>query len=288
MTANKMIDIDNFEKIKEIQISIEKHKDFSLISKDYAQGLWEMYTSNSSFFNYFLKKERVITFNLLMSYILSDGIASLSEFYALCGEKKFSGKNNAISFVDYMVHSGRVVFIKGNDRRRKTPALTEKGRKDLDYLFLKKLTPLSIYDSTIDCNLLLTDDFYRNYYSKHSLTMFMSWRDDLDLTFFDKQHLLNIQSKSAGLILLMKILLDVRSGEVSAENRGKGSYFKSLSSQLGASPSHTLNLIGLLVEGGLVEKVGVDYIIKDELVVGIEHIISLNLAINYYLIKRKA
>lgn len=54
-----------------------------------------------------------------MSYIFSDGVSSLSEFYTLCKKNKYSGKNNAINFVDYMVHSGRVVLLKSGDRRKK-------------------------------------------------------------------------------------------------------------------------------------------------------------------------
>ncbi len=182
--------------------------------------------------------------------------------------------------------AGQVIFIRGGDRRRKILALTEKGRKDLDYLFLKKLAPLSIYDSTIDFSSLLTDDFYRSYYNKENIALVTSSRNDYDSTFFDNQHFLEIQSKSAGLIILMKILLDIRKGNVNIGGQLNGSYFKTISSKVGASSSHSLNLIALLVEGGAVEKIGADYVIKDELLNGIEKIISLNLATNYYLIKK--
>ncbi|HFJ8954134.1 TPA: hypothetical protein ACGWHD_002942 [Serratia liquefaciens] len=278
--------INRFNEIIEIQVSIQNHKDFSLMTQVFAEGLWEMCASNSSFYNYFFKKERIITFNLLMSLVLSNGISSLSEFYTLCGKNKISGKNNTIGFVDYMVRTGRVVFIRGGDRRRKTLALTEKGRKDLDYLFLKKLAPLSIYDSTIDCSSLLTDDFYRNYYKKKNLVWVTSSRHNFDSTFVDSQHFLEIQSKSAGLFFLMKILMDVRKCNVKVGERLSGSYFKTISSKVGVSPSHSLNLIALLVEGGAVEKIGVDYVIRDELLKGVEHIISLNLAVNYLIIKK--
>jgi hypothetical protein len=271
-------------KIVDIQESIKNHKHFNLMTRDFAEGVWEMYTSNSSFFSYFLKKERITTFNLLMSYIFSDGVSSLSEFYNLCEKNKFSGKNNAIDFVDYMVHNGRIVFTKGNDRRKKIPKLTKKGREDLDYLFLKKLKSLSLYDSTIDCKFLLSDVFYKNYFSKRNFEIFNALREELDLTFFDKKYLLEIQSKSAGLTMLMKILLDVRYGDVNIGNPVSSSYFKNFSHEMGISISHVQNLVVLLVEGGGVEKIGVKYIIREKLVKGIEHVISLILAMNYFFI----
>jgi hypothetical protein len=280
--------MERSNKIIDIQESIRNHKHFNLMTHDFAEGVWEMYTSNSSFFTYFLKKERITTFNLLMSYIFSDGVSSLSEFYHLCDKNKFSGKNNAIDFVDYMVHSGRVFFIKGNDRRKKIPKLTKKGREDLDYLFSKKLNPLSLYDSTIDCKFLLSDGFYKSYFSKLNFEIFNALRWELDSTFFDKKYLLEIQSKSAGLTMLMKILLDIRYDHVNIGSPVRISYFKNLSYDMGISISHVQNLVMLLMEGGGVEKIGVKYVIKGELVKGIEHVISLILAMNYFFINFSA
>ncbi|HAT4518950.1 TPA: hypothetical protein I9281_003919 [Serratia marcescens] len=150
---------------------------------------------------------------------------------------------------------------------------------------MKKLTPLGFYDPTIDCNFLLNDDFYKKYFSKHNFEIFNSLKEKLDLTFFDKNYLLEIQSKSAGLTILMKILLDIGCGYISIGKPVSISYFKNISREMGISNSHVQNLVMILVDGGGVEKIGMKYIIKEELIKGIEHVISLILAMNYFFIK---
>jgi DNA-binding transcriptional regulator YhcF (GntR family) len=107
----------------------------------------------------------------------------------------------------------------------------------------------------------------------------------LDLVFHDKQQLLDIQSKSAGLILLMKIFLNIRNGELKIGEEINSLFFKNLSREIGISISHTRNLITLLVDGGFIEREnGVSYVIRDSLIKGIEEVISLQLASDYYFI----
>ncbi|HAT4518952.1 TPA: hypothetical protein I9281_003922 [Serratia marcescens] len=277
----------NKAEIDKLQIDIKNDEYFGLITKSYAEGLWETHTSNILFFNYFLKTERVTTFHVLMRCIFSCGTFSLSEFYSFCSENKISGKNNAIRFVDYLVHAEIIMLIKMNDRRRKKIVLTEKGKRYLDRFTLKTLNPLAIYDPEINCSLLLTDCFYKDYYSSHNINDCISWKAHLDSTFFiDKKQLLDIQSKSAGLIFLMRIFLDVGSGELKVGEEIKNSFFKNLSLKIGISNSHARNLVALLTDGGFIEKKSsVSHLIKDELIIGIEEIISLHLASDYYFIR---
>ncbi|HAT4518961.1 TPA: hypothetical protein I9281_003931 [Serratia marcescens] len=277
--------MNNTNEINSLQADIQRHKDFSMISKAYAEGLWEIHTSNALFFNYFLKKERVTTFHVLMCYIFSCNKASLSDFYALCSEEKFSGKNNAIKFLDYLEYAGIVMIIKMSDRRRKKVVLTEKGREYLNHFTLKTLTPLAIYDPEIDCTLLLTDGFYRAYYSDKNLNECISWKLDLNSNYINKPQLLEIQSKSGGFIFLIKILLDIRNGVVKFGERVKGLFFSNLSQEIGSSLSQVQNLVTLMVDGGFIERSGASYLIKDELIKGIEYVISQLLASDYYFIR---
>jgi DNA-binding transcriptional regulator YhcF (GntR family) len=275
----------NKNEIEKFQADIKNNENFGLITNNYALGLWETHTSNVLFFNYFLKKERVSAFHVLMCCIFSYGTFSLSEFYSFCSENKISGKNNAIRFVDYLAHADIISLVKMNDRRRKKIVLTEKGREYLDRFTLKTLKPLSIYDSAIDTNVLLTDCFYKHYYNNYNINTCLSYKSDLDLVFHDKQQLLDIQSKSAGLILLMKIFLNIRNGELKIGEEINSLFFKNLSREIGISISHTRNLITLLVDGGFIEREnGVSYVIRDSLIKGIEEVISLQLASDYYFI----
>jgi hypothetical protein len=271
--------------IDKLQADIKNDESFDIITSNYAEGLWETHTSDVLFFNYFLKKERVSTFHVLMCCIFSRDTFSLSDFYSFCSENKISGKNNAVKFVDYLAHAKIIKLEKMDDRRRKKIVLTEKGKKHLDRFTLKTLEPLSIYDSAINCNLLLTDCFYKYYYSNHNVNACISYKSDLDLKFNYRQQLLDIQSKSAGLIFLMKILLNVRSGKLKTGEEIKSLFFKNLSREIGISISHTRNLVTLLADGEFIEiKGGISYLIKDNLIKGIEEIISLHLAADYYFI----
>jgi DNA-binding MarR family transcriptional regulator len=277
--------MENINEINSLQADIQRHKDFSMISKAYAEGLWEIHTSNALFFNYFLKKERVTTFHVLMCYIFSCNKSSLSDFYSLCSEKKFSGKNNAIKFLDYLEYAGIVMIVKMSDRRRKKVVLTEKGRGYLNHFTLKTLTPLAIYDSEIDCNLLLIDGFFRAYYSNKNINECISWKVDLNFNYIDKPQLLEIQSKSGGFIFLMKILLDIRNGMVKVGEEIKSLFFSNLSREIGISLSQVQNLVTLMVDGGFIERRGGSYRIKDGLLKGIEYVISQFLASDYYFIR---
>jgi predicted transcriptional regulator len=277
----KVISMDVLEdKIRAIHLSIRNSRDFELISNVYAEGVWKLHISNPSFFNYLLKRDKLVTLSVLMNYIFSGDIASLTELYDFCGENKISGKNNVVRLMDYMVHSGWVCLIKEKDRRRKTPVLTEKGRRGVDSFSLISINALSVYDPEISSKELLTDDFYGRFYA--NIANYISLKIN---SLYNDVELLEMQSKSSGLVFLIRILLDVRMGRMKIGEPIRSGFFKRFSGEIGISHSHSKNLLALLADGGLIEKKGMFYVIKDKLIESIEDTISLRLAIVYCFIR---
>lgn len=269
-------------RISEIKNSMAVESRCSAMPKYFAESICNLHKSNPSFYNHIFKGSRMNALSVLMNFLFSGEVSTLSDFYSICENYGYSGKNNAISLVEFLIHTNRLKLIKGKDRRTKTPEITSKGLADLNAIMRALVQPLTIYDPEITEEIIQRDGYYKSYYQRASSLI------GFDHHSFDtEKYTSDIYSKSGGLVFLLLIYLDVINGKIAQESKIRKSYFSNLSFDLGVSSSHVNNLIQALVYDKIIYKSGKDYIIKNDFVSDVETFSFFYMATIYYLVSNK-
>lgn len=273
--------MNELDKIKEIQGKILSHSESGLIFRIFSESICELHMSNPVFYNHIFKYSRINTLSVLMSLLFSEKVNSLTDFYKICSENNFSGKNNAISLMDFMIYSERITLGKEKDRRKKTPVLTDKGRDDLNSIMKVFIKSLYFYDNNLIEGVVDTDFYYKKYYDNAALLL------DVKPEWFNVDKFAReIYTKSSGMAFILMIYKDIVVGKIKAEDALRGSYFSNFSYDLGISNSHALNLLAELVDSEVIIKDEREYKIKTDFVGGVEKFISSYLATVYFLMFR--
>lgn len=267
-------------KILRIKSDIKSCGSFDLICKVFSKEIWNLHISNPALYNQIFKESRLNMLTTFMSLIFSEERSSLSDFYSTCSELGYSSKNKALALVDYLSYSGRVSFIKQADRRVKTPILTESGLSVLEKVSICAFIPLRIYDQELCLDYVISRQGFIEYYKnvKKLMPRGNKWYNI-------KDYLKTIYSKSSGMIFFIKIFLDVQFSIIDIQSPVKGSYFKNISLDIGVSASHANNLLSILVNEGVVRKLGRYYYVTEQFINDIKDFISLYLAMIYSFLK---
>lgn len=267
-------DKDNLIKLTEI---LYKHPYFKNISKLFCLKTCEMQNSDPVFFNYLFKNSRIINVNLILSYIFTDKISSLSKIHDICQLNNFTGKNSSVNLIDYLTYGGYLVSNKMIDRRMKKLSLSEKGWLTLNYLMNVYYEPLSIFDKENIDKIELDEKLYKVYFS--NLCDFFLDGNKWEL---ENNYLLDIYQKCAGLAFVARILLDFRENKINIHQPIKLIYFNFLAKELGVSHSHFTNILNIIIEETAIRKIGSEYLITTKFIDDIEKFIANILAFVHY------
>ncbi|MGQ6435481.1 hypothetical protein ACUNER_25030 [Serratia sp. IR-2025] len=276
-----VISVTVLNEIFKIQESIFADAKFESIVRCFSESMCELHKTNPHFYNHIFKASRISTLTVLMNYILSGEVTTLSEFYNICNEYGYSGKNNAVSLIDFLVHTNRLRLIKGVDRRKKTPELTEKGMASLKAYMMTLVKPLTIYDASLTEEVIDSNGYYKNFYSRASLLLGIQTSS---FSFNTEDEALDMYNKSGGMIFMLMIYNDLLKKEVKLNTVIKKSYFVNLSYDIGVSSSHVNNLLGFSIKSKFIRKDSRGYVITREFIVSVERFASFYLAFAHFLI----
>lgn len=253
-----------------------KHKRLQDVCLAFSEGILKLHPLNKSLHNHIFEYSKLNTLNLLMVYIYTNKIETLSKFYELCSKYTYSGKNRSLAILDYMVFSGNISFNKISDRRKKKPVLTEKGLAVLDKVTLAVYPSLVIFDEQLPAEINLNPNDRNKYYSHfYKLTPKHTCLEGT------QDYLLKVVWKTAGTIFILKVYVDLIKGAIKLDEPTRASYFINISADLGVSQSHINNIMKIIVDGGGAFKNGRYYLVKSSFKEDVECFISSYLSTVY-------
>ena len=267
------------QNINNIHVMILSSTQCKPMVKTFAEGITALHRSNPSFYNHIFKDSRMSTLTALMNLLFSGEVSTLSDFYTICEKYGYSGKNNAISLIEFLIHTDRLVLKKGKDRRTKKPELTEKGLGDLKNVIKTLIKPLLLLDPSLNDNTVDEEGFFNHYYQRASRLM------GADRDLYDTQkYTLNIYNKSAGLVFMLLIYLDIINWKIIPGEKIRIAHFTNMCFDLGVSNTHINNLLQVLSQDGALKNNGRNFIIEKKFASDVEKFVTLYLANIYFLI----
>lgn len=266
-------EVDVLIKVKKIKENILNHHDFLSMCTCFSEEVCTLHISNPVFYNHIIKDSRINTLSILMNFLFSEEVSSLSDFYKICNENGYAGKNNAIALIEFLTHTNRMTLIKGADRRKRRLEMTDRGMHDLIAIMSAFVKPLRYFDPSMSEVMLKQNEFYSKYYSKSSLLVGADYE-----WFFSQKFTQEIYKKTAGLTFLLMIYLDLINKKVELNKPLTASYFTNFSYDLGVSVSHVTNLLSLLNSYNAICKKQKLHYIEARFIHGVEDFIASYLA----------
>lgn len=273
--------MNSIEEVLKNKFKIRNHSLFEDICKSFCDEHLALHKSNTQLYNQIFHESRINTLITLMGLIFSDKVTSMTDFYRICSERSYSSKTKALNLIDFLYYSKRLSFIKGQDRRKKTPILTEKGFSVLSDINKAMYLPLKIFDENLKLDELISPGALKRFYTNIILL------NPEDKEWFDiPDYTMDAFSKSSGMLFMLRVYQEIKTNKLKIESLIRGSYFRNLSMDFDISISQVNILLQVFVKGKGFTKFGSAYIINNNYLSDVENFISLYLANVYFFLKK--